>query len=274
MFRRIVLLVVAGASLCAGSMFAQDVVLGQKYGLGVHAYFAGDAVKAYEQLTDAIDSGSKDPRAFYFRGLAYLKLGRTQEANLDFQKGADLESRDTNKFYNVAKSLERVQGAARMALENFRVEARMAVYAEAERMRKARYEAIQREEQRVLRSQTVIPTPSPEVTKAAEPDAFAAPAEKAAPAKEQKPAEGGPGRQQAARNAGRSGKACFGKAGREESRSERPVRIVAAPRKSSVNSVLECVEDKSSVEGAMLTLVVSMSGKITAWPRKRGHGAS
>jgi tetratricopeptide (TPR) repeat protein len=192
MFRRIVLLVVAGASLCAGSMFAQDVVLGQKYGLGVHAYFAGDNVKAYEQLTDAIDSGSKDPRAFYFRGLAYLKLGRTPEANLDFQKGADLESRDTNKFYNVAKSLERVQGAARMALENFRVEARMAVYAEAERMRKARYEAIQREEQRVLRSQTVIPTPSPEATKAAEPDAFAAPAEKAAPAQEQKPAQAAP----------------------------------------------------------------------------------
>lgn len=193
MFRRIVLLVVAGASLCAGSMFAQDVVLGQKYGLGVHCYFAGDYVKAYEQLTDAIDSGSKDPRAFYFRGLAYLKLGRTPEANLDFQKGADLESRDTNKFYNVAKSLERVQGAARVALENFRVEARMAVYAEAERMRKARYEAIQREEQRVLRSQTVIiPTPPPEPAKPAEPDVFTAPAEKAPPAEEPKPAQAAP----------------------------------------------------------------------------------
>jgi hypothetical protein len=183
MFRRIVLLVGGMASLCAGSMFAQDVVLGQKYGLGVHAYFAGDYAKAFEQLTDAIDSGSKDPRAFYFRGLAYLKLGRPAEANLDFQKGADLESRDFNKFYSVAKSLERVQGASRMALENFRVEARMAVYAEAERMRKARYEENQQKEQRVLRSQTVVPTPLPEPIKGAEaaPAAdviFAAPPEK------------------------------------------------------------------------------------------------
>jgi hypothetical protein len=192
MFRSIVLLVGGMASLCAGSVFAQDVVLGQKYGLGVHAYFAGDNVNACEQLTAAIDGGSKDPRAFYFRGLAYLKLGRAPEANLDFQKGADLESRDFNKFYNVAKSLERVQGSPRIALENFRADARIAVYAEAERMRKARYEAIQREEQRVLRNQTVAPlldaTKGGEAASATDAAAFAPPEEKSA-AEENKPAD-------------------------------------------------------------------------------------
>jgi tetratricopeptide (TPR) repeat protein len=198
MFRSIVLLVGAIASLSASSLLAQDVVLGQKYGLGVHAYFAGDYVKAYEQLIAAIDGGSKDPRAFYFRGLAYLKLGRTQEANLDFQKGAELESRDFNKFYNVAKSLERVQGAPRVALENFRIEARLAVLEEAERMRKARYEAIQREEQRVLRDQAQVPPPLPEATKGAEAtpaadvDVFAKPEEKPASADEKKPAAATP----------------------------------------------------------------------------------
>ncbi len=194
MFRRIVLLVGGLASLCASSLFAQDAVLGQKYGLGVHAYFAGEYPKATAELTAAIDGGSKDPRAFYFRGLAYLKLGREPEANADFQKGADLESRDVNKFYNVSKSLERVQGSARAALETFRVNARMAALEQAEKMRKARYEAIRRDEERVLREQAAIPTP-PEPAKgaqAAQPpsdvDLFANPEEKAAPGADKKAA--------------------------------------------------------------------------------------
>jgi len=191
MLRNIVLLAGALASSCAGSLFAQDAVLQQKYGRGVHAYFAGDAVAAYEQLTSAIQGGSKDPRAYYFRGLAYLKLGRPQEAAVDFQKGAELESSDVNKFYNVAKSLERVQGAPRVTLEHYRIEARMAALEYAERLRKARYEAIRRDEQRVLREQAIIATPAPSEAAAKDAeapsrpaetvDAFAAPEKKAAP---------------------------------------------------------------------------------------------
>jgi hypothetical protein len=69
---------------------------------------------------------------------------------LDFRKGSELETKDINRYYNVARALERVQGSAREQLETFRVDARMAALAEAERVRKARYEAIQREEARVL----------------------------------------------------------------------------------------------------------------------------
>jgi hypothetical protein len=155
MSRSIVLLV--GALACFGASWlpAQDIVLGQKYGQGVHAFFAGNYVGAYDALTASIDGGTKDPRAFYFRGLAYLKLGRAQEATMDFQKGAALESKDVNKYYNVAKALERVQGKARTDLENYRVEARMAALEETERIRKARYEAIAQEESRVVREQSV-----------------------------------------------------------------------------------------------------------------------
>ena len=196
MFRSIILLVGGLALLCASSLFAQDAVLGQKYGLGVHAYFAGDYAKAYEQLEATIAGGSKDPRAFYFRGLTYLRLGRGPEAIQDFQKGAELESRDVNKFYSVAKALERVQGPARIEMEKYRVDARMAALEEAERMRKARYEAIKRDEARVLREQTIIPTPSPESAKGAEAaaqpsaeiDLFAPPEDKSAPGVEKKPA--------------------------------------------------------------------------------------
>jgi len=188
MFCRVVVLAAALASLWANSLPAQDAILGQKYGQGVHAYFAGDYQQAFEQLTSAIAGGSKDPRAFYFRGLTYLQYGQSQEAQQDFQKGADLESRDINKFYNVSKALERVQGSSRVALESYRVEARMAVAQQLERLRKARYEAIQREESRVLRQQSLAPpepvaTPEPTAEPTSEPagNPFAAPEENAGP---------------------------------------------------------------------------------------------
>jgi hypothetical protein len=189
MFRRIVLLVGGLALLSPALVPAQDAILGQKYGNGVHAYFSGDYPKAYEQLTVAIQGGSSDPRVFYFRGLAYLQLGRQQEAAQDFLKGAELESRDVNKFYNVSKALERVQGSDRVALETYRAQARMAVFEEVERLRKARYEAIQREESRVLRQEPaeIIKTPEPAGAPAAEAAAEAAPADPFA-GTEEKPA--------------------------------------------------------------------------------------
>ena len=190
MSRSIVLLVGGLASLSAASLFAQDAVLGQQYGSGVHAYFMGDAEGAYERLTAAVQGGSKDPRVFYFRGLAYLRLGRPQEAAMDFRKGADLESKDINRFYNVGKALERVQGSERLELENYRVDARMAALEQAEKLRKARYEAVKREEERVMREQSVaapeLPPGTPEVVAppAAESDnPFAAPEATAQPEK-------------------------------------------------------------------------------------------
>ncbi len=186
MFRAIVVLVGGLVLFHAAALVAQEAVLGQEYGNGVHAYFAGDYTKAHEQLTAAIAGGSQDPRAFYFRGLAYLNLGRPTEAAADFRKGAELESKDVNKFYDVGKALERVQGAGRLELENYRVAARAAAYEQAERLRKARYEALQREESRVVREQSqggeesgkgVEPLPAP----GDETDPFATPGEKSTP---------------------------------------------------------------------------------------------
>lgn len=76
MLRTMVLLVGGLAGLCTAPLQAQEAVLGQLYGSGVHAYFSGDYLKAYEKLTAASDAGSRDPRVYYFRGLVYLKLGR------------------------------------------------------------------------------------------------------------------------------------------------------------------------------------------------------
>jgi tetratricopeptide (TPR) repeat protein len=188
MFRSIVVLVGGLASLSVVSLFAQDAVLAQQYGSGVHAYFTGDMQQAYERLTAAAQAGSKDPRVFYFRGLTYLQLGRPQEAATDFRKGAELESKDINRFYNVGKALERVQGSARLQLEAYRVDARMAALEQEERIRKARYEAMKREEERVVSEQSVtapeLPPGAPEAAAPADSEnPFAAPEATEHPAK-------------------------------------------------------------------------------------------
>ena len=74
---------------------AQDAgVAAEFYGRGVHDYFARRFVDAHENLTTAINAEkeAKDPRMFYFRGLTYLRLGRDDEAQQDFEKAAALES--------------------------------------------------------------------------------------------------------------------------------------------------------------------------------------
>jgi hypothetical protein len=122
-------------------LLAQDAVLGQIYGNGVHAYFGQDYMRAYQLFTSAIDGSSQDPRCFYFRGLALLKLGRPQDAAIDFQHGAKLESSvDSARSFNIARSLERVQGSDRSALEQYRLEARMLVLQKAENENRIRYQ--------------------------------------------------------------------------------------------------------------------------------------
>ena len=106
-------IVVSLTFLCwAGALLADEVLLGQIYGTGVHSFNQGDYVGAYNALTSAIKGGSNDPRAYYFRGLAYLKLGRDDEAKADFAKGAELEVADSVNEFPVNRSLERIQGRA------------------------------------------------------------------------------------------------------------------------------------------------------------------
>ena len=128
MSRTVFFLVAGWVLLSSAPLLAQqEAILGQIYGNGVHAYFAQDYLKAHQLLTSAIDGRTQDPRCYYFRGLTLLKMGRPQDAEIDFQQGAKLEkSVDAPRPYNVARSLERVQGSDRSTLEQYRMEARMA----------------------------------------------------------------------------------------------------------------------------------------------------
>ncbi len=93
------------------------------YGQGVHAYFAGNSAQAEVCISSALELKTDDPRYYYFRALALLRMGRTAEARGDMLVGAQLESQHPNRFA-VGTALERVQGADRLMLERFRRDAR------------------------------------------------------------------------------------------------------------------------------------------------------
>ena len=89
MVRSIAVLLVGGLlSACAAPLWAQEAILGQTYGNGVHAYFSGEYVRAHQLLTSAIDAGSHDPRCYYFRGLAYPEVGPPARGRGRFPAGS------------------------------------------------------------------------------------------------------------------------------------------------------------------------------------------
>jgi len=147
-FRASVTLVALGAALVGGVSVAgefngtEPVAVRDAIGGGIHAYHAGDFDRAYDDLTNAIGAGTDDPRSYYFRGLAALKLGRTSEAEADFTTGADREL-STGSIRRVSHSLERVQGHDRLTLERFRARARLGALQREREVYGRRYSTIE-----------------------------------------------------------------------------------------------------------------------------------
>ena len=115
--------------------------LDEMYGQAVHAFFRGDSMRAEELLTEVIDAGSQDPRAYYFRGLCQ-SYGMYFAGSADFETGARLET-EGKKVVNVGKALERIQGRARVEIETARSKARLASKARALELQRTRYEEMQ-----------------------------------------------------------------------------------------------------------------------------------
>jgi len=141
---------IAGVAVRADLTSVEEQAIASTYGSGVHAYFAGDFNRSYEILSQAIEAGTADPRAWYFRGLAALKLGRTDEAEADFATGSKKESENTGAW-GVARALERVQGCDRAKLERYRVQARVASLQDDRRRSRLRYLGVESAEPEVLR---------------------------------------------------------------------------------------------------------------------------
>jgi tetratricopeptide (TPR) repeat protein len=89
------------------------------YAEAVNAYFAKDYNAADSVLSGVIEEGTRDPRTFYVRGLSRYASGNVDAAEIDFEAGARLEHSGLSQV-NVPRSLERVQGKSRQALEKFR----------------------------------------------------------------------------------------------------------------------------------------------------------
>jgi hypothetical protein len=146
---------VAAALIATFASAREEAILAVAYGNGVHAYYAGDYQRSYEELSAAIDGGTQDPRAFYFRGLAALRLGRLDEADADFALGADAEAAGRGGWA-VGRSLERIQGEQRLQLEKHRVRARMA--------------AVQKRRESIVRHYTRLDDASPDVQRRLRPE--------------------------------------------------------------------------------------------------------
>lgn len=114
-----------GLSAVAGPPGDDPLAIKDAIGRGMHDFHGGNFDRAYDEFTNSIEAGTADPRAYYFRGLAALRLGRTAEAEADFAAGAEREAVDGSTL-RVSRALHRVQGCDRLALERFRTRARLA----------------------------------------------------------------------------------------------------------------------------------------------------
>ena len=147
------------------SMARADEPLGvaASYGAGVHAYYDGNYQAAYDALTAAIEAGTLDPRAYYYRGLTSIKLGKIDdEINGDFAEGASRETMGRGGI-SISRSLERVQGRDRQRLEAYRQRARVA--------------AVQRDEAAIRQRYIGVQETAPDVLRRRVPETVATPAE-------------------------------------------------------------------------------------------------
>jgi hypothetical protein len=142
---------VAGRPAVAAFPVTSDSLpLAAAYGQGVHAFHAGDYQRSYDDLSQAIVAGTQDPRAYYFRGLAALRLGRLDEAEADFSSGAEREMNQSGDW-RVGRSLERVQGVDRLRLERHRSRARITALQSDREATRRRYSEIEDAQDEVLR---------------------------------------------------------------------------------------------------------------------------
>ncbi|MDB4650476.1 hypothetical protein OAE37_01805 [Pirellulaceae bacterium] len=148
-----------------------EIAITELYGQAVHAYFDGDYENANKGLTDAIELGTDDPRVYYFRGLTKRMLGRNDEATKDFEAGGKLEALAAAQFYPIGRSLERVQGEARMEIEKIRKQAKIAIRLREKKIEDARIESFKRNE-KVRQPVKTTPLPKPNSNAASQDDPF------------------------------------------------------------------------------------------------------
>ncbi len=131
----------ASAAFFASAAQAEDAAVDKLYGEGVHAFFANDVTAAHKHLDASIAAGNRDPRCYYYRGLAAWRLGKADAAKADFRQGATLEAASPDMTTMINRSMQRVQGSTRLSIEKFRSDAQLAALAARKQRDAARYGA-------------------------------------------------------------------------------------------------------------------------------------
>jgi hypothetical protein len=96
-----------------------DVAANRRFVAGVDAYWACDYAGAERELLQAIHNSGQDARYYYYLGLARLALpGKRGQAYDDFRMAGLLERGNRPNSVLVGRTLERVQGPARVLLND------------------------------------------------------------------------------------------------------------------------------------------------------------
>jgi len=98
-----------------------DITVAEKYySAGLTHFWNGDYASAEKDFATAAKFYPDDARFFYYLGLSYWQEGKRTEASDAFQKGNALELRSRPSSPVINATFERIQGAARKALDQER----------------------------------------------------------------------------------------------------------------------------------------------------------
>jgi len=92
----------------------------QLYSSGVQAFNSQRLAEAIGFFNEIEGLGTQDPRAYFFRGLSYSRLGNAVAATADFETAAKMELSVSGRSYSVPGALERIQGRERTVIEQYR----------------------------------------------------------------------------------------------------------------------------------------------------------
>jgi hypothetical protein len=143
--------------VAATGLRAEDGPIDKLYGEGVHAFFTGDLEAAQKHLDASIAAGNRDPRCYYYRGLALHRMGKADAAKADLQAGAALEAQSPDTTSLINRSIQRIQGTTRISLEKYRSDAQIAALAARKARDAQRYGAARASATEALRNQATTP---------------------------------------------------------------------------------------------------------------------
>ncbi len=118
MFGKYFRIIVAGLLLCFlfdSSLKAQNDIT--TYSEGISQYYAGNDADALANFQAYQKKVPDDPRPYFYEGLCLLHLGKKDQANTAFLKGAAREYTPKGRQINIDGVLTRIQGSERMMIE-------------------------------------------------------------------------------------------------------------------------------------------------------------